>query len=190
MTGVTGGDRGERLGAWLFVNRGWLPVPLLIGMALTPLRFPFLGLAVLALGEAIRFWAVGHIGLPSRTRGDGAHRVVDTGPYAAVRNPLYVGNIVLFTGLGVMAWPWALLAAPLLALHYHFIVRWEEANLRQKLGAAYVEYCSRVPRWLPDPGASVRSGWDLGQAFRSERSTLLAIGVVLGAMGIRGVMTA
>ena len=36
-----------------------------------------------------------------------------------------------------------------LALHYTLIVRWEESNLRVKLGGPYVDYLAQVPRWLP-----------------------------------------
>ena len=107
---------------------------------------------------------------------------MDTGPYALLRNPLYVGNILIFVGLGVMTWPWALLAGPLLAVHYHFIVSWEESNLREKLGPSYREYTERVPRWLPRWGPGVIAGWDGRQALRSERSTLFVLAVVLGVM--------
>lgn len=174
----------EGVGAWMFRNRGWLPVPLLVAMVASPLTFPAAGFAVVCAGEALRLWAVGHIGLPSRTRGDGAHRVVDSGPYALVRNPLYVGNILIFGGLGVMTWPWALVAAPLLALEYHFIVAWEESNLRAKLGQEYADYCARVRRWVPSVGADLRGAWDARQALRSERSTLLALAVIFGVMAV------
>ncbi len=154
-------------------------MPLLVGMVLSEPGFPIPGLGLLAAGEAIRLWAVGHIGLPSRTRGDGATRVVDSGPYALVRNPLYVGNILMFTGLGVMAWPWVALAGPLLALEYHFIVRWEESNLTTRLGEPYADYLRRVPRWFPRWGPGVVAPWDAGKALRSERSTLVALAAVL-----------
>lgn len=157
-------------------------MPLLVGMAVSPMVAPIPGLLLIAAGEGLRLWAVGHIGLPSRTTGDGAHRVVDTGPYALLRNPLYVGNILIFLGLGVMAWPWALLAGPLLAAHYHFIVRWEESNLSEKLGEPYSDYTKRVRRWVPRWGPSVDAAWDGRQALRSERSTLVVLAVVLGAM--------
>ena len=40
------------------------------------------------------------------------------GPYARLRNPLYVGNLLLFAGIGVIQWPSALLCVPLLALYH------------------------------------------------------------------------
>ncbi len=171
-------------GAWLFRNRGWLPVPLLfLGVVLGP-RHWAPGLVLMTLGEALRLWAVGHIGLPSRTRGDGVGALVLTGPYARVRNPLYVGNMLVFAGFGVLTWPAALVIVPLLAVHYHAIVAWEEHNLRSRLGEAYVRYCEQVPRW--GFGGTARPGrWDGRRAFRSERSTLIVIGLVLSLVFLR-----
>jgi protein-S-isoprenylcysteine O-methyltransferase Ste14 len=172
------------VGAWLFKNRGWLPVPLLVAMLATR-PTSWWGLAIMALGEGVRLWAVGHIGTPSRTRGDDVGVLVDTGPYARVRNPLYVGNLLLWAGLGVVTWPWALVAVPALLLHYTLIVRWEEANLAVRLGPPYAAYLARVPRWLP-LGAPRRGRWDVRRAFRSERSTLLALAAVTAVLLARG----
>lgn len=146
------------------------------------------GLLIIAVGEALRLLAVGHIGLPSRTRAEGVGTLVRSGPYAWVRNPLYLGNILLFTGLGTVLWPSALLAAPLLAVHYQLIVRWEESNIAARLGDPYRRYLDEVPRWLPraparggvGPGPARFVGtWSASKALRSERSTLIAIGGVL-----------
>lgn len=138
----------------------------------------------MAVGEVVRLAAVGHIGLPSRTRGDTVAALVDTGPYARVRNPLYLGNLLLFAGLGVLLWPWALLLVPALAVEYHLIVRWEEANLRARLGEPYLAYLARVPRWAP-LGPPRPGTWSAARALRSERSTLLAIAAVLGFVVLR-----
>jgi protein-S-isoprenylcysteine O-methyltransferase Ste14 len=181
-----------RVGRVLFQHRGWLPAPLVAVMLATgsppvgALRWG-LGAALIATGEGIRLAAVGHIGPASRTRDDSAHRVVDTGPYAHVRNPLYVGNLLLWAGVGVLLWPWALVAPALLAAHYGFIVRWEEANLAARLGAPYLDYCARVPRWIPRWAGGEKGRWDARMAFRSERSTLLVLAVVILAVLIRGV---
>jgi protein-S-isoprenylcysteine O-methyltransferase Ste14 len=186
-------DRAVRVGRVLFEHRGWLPAPLLLAMLWTgEPAFGVLpwaaGLALIAVGEGVRLAAVGHIGPASRTRDDSATRVVDTGPYALVRNPLYVGNLCLWAGLGVLLWPWALVAPVLLGVEYLFIVRWEEHNLRQQLGAPYDAYCARVARWWPRPSADgARGRWDGRMALRSERSTLLVIVVALAAACVRAV---
>jgi protein-S-isoprenylcysteine O-methyltransferase Ste14 len=175
------------LGGWLFARRGWLPVPLLVALVLAPPRHWVPGLLVLAVGEGVRLAAVGHIGVPSRTRGSDVGPLVRSGPYGWVRNPLYVGNQLIFAGLGIVAWPAALVVVPLLAAYYGVIVRWEESNLADRLGAPYRAYLADVPRWLPRrPGAGGVAGtWSVRKALRSERSTLLAIGVVLGTLAAR-----
>ena len=104
-----------------------------------------------SLGELIRLWGVRHIGAISRTRSDRLGPLVATGPFALVRNPLYVGNIALWVGFAVAArllWL-APVIVVLLAFEYHAIVRWEEQLLEARLGEAYREYAARVPRWIP-----------------------------------------
>lgn len=173
------------IGAWLFRNRGWLPVPLVLGMFIAPVRHLGAGLALIAAGEALRIWAVGHIGLPSRTRDATTPGVVRDGPYGWVRNPLYLGNLLLFAGLGVVLWPSVFVAVPLLMVHYHLIVGWEEKNLTLLLGEPYRRYLDEVPRWWPRFGA-LTGTWRAAAVVRSERSTLAVIAVVLAGLYIRG----
>jgi protein-S-isoprenylcysteine O-methyltransferase Ste14 len=151
-------DTTTRLGGWLFRHRTSLPLP--VAIAILTLRIgeappsPFLvtiGVGVTTAGELIRLWGVHHIGAISRTRSERLGPLVASGPFALVRNPLYVGNILLWVGFALAArlvW-----LAPailvLLALEYHAIVRWEEALLESRLGEAYRDYAARVPRWLP-----------------------------------------
>jgi protein-S-isoprenylcysteine O-methyltransferase Ste14 len=134
-------------------------------------------------GELLRLWAVRHIGVVSRTRSDRLGPLVATGPFARLRNPLYLGNIALWVGFSASAglvW----LIAPivlLLAFEYHAIVRWEERLLEGRLGEAYREYAARVPRWIPlaspvslNPRvSSPKFSWR--QTLFSERGTLMAI---------------
>lgn len=179
-------DAATALGGWLFRNRGWLPVPLVLAAVAIGPRAWGPGLGLVALGEAVRLWAVGHIGRVSRTRGAEVGRLVTDGPYARVRNPLYLGNQLLFAGLGVLAWPLVLVGAPLLGVYYALIVRWEESRVRETHGAAWEAWAARVPRWLPLGPGGEGGRWSAREALRSERGTLLAIGVVLGAMALRG----
>ncbi len=138
----------------------------------------------MGLGESLRLWAVGHIGRISRTRQEEVGELVDVGPYARLRNPLYVGNMLLFVGIGTIQWPGALFCVLLLPAYYHHMVRWEEKNLLEKLGDPYRDYLRRVPRWLP--GGPPKTGrWSLQTALRSERSTLIAIGIILAALLLR-----
>ena len=181
-----------RTGGWLFRQRTWLPLPLVAALLVIPppaggatAAFSSLwitGAGVVAAGEAIRLWAVLHIGAISRTRSDRLGPLVDHGPFGYVRNPLYLGNILLWTGFAIAArlvWL-APVIVVLLALEYHAIVRWEEGLLAERIGEPYRQYVARVPRWLPSPGAetspagAVTFSWR--QTFFSERGTLIAIG--------------
>src|SRR5947207_1726484 len=99
-----------KLGGWLFRHRTAAPLP--IGLALLLVRYrasppswplSVAGVAMVALGELIRMWAVRHIGVISRTRSDRLGPLVDSGPFALVRNPLYLGNIALWTGFALSA---------------------------------------------------------------------------------------
>jgi protein-S-isoprenylcysteine O-methyltransferase Ste14 len=186
------GTIASRAGWLLFTQRGWAPVPLLVGELL--LGRPSVagvaaGLALIAAGEGIRLWGVGHIGPRSRTRGEDTWGLIDTGPYGRVRNPLYLGNILLFTGVGALcglAWAAAWVIA--LGVHYTLIVRWEESNLVKKLGAPYADYLRRVPRWLPIGPGAPGGGWDGPGAIKSERSTLGAVGFILALFAARALL--
>lgn len=139
---------------------------------------------MLGLGEAIRLVSVAHIGPASRTRGDEVTQLITTGPYGRLRNPLYVGNVLIWTGVGLVSGPvWAAAWFALMCVHYSLVVRWEESNLLTTLGEPYRAYLERVPRWLPTgPGGEGRS--DLGRALRSERSTYLTLGAALALLAL------
>jgi len=126
-------------------------VTLRIGEAPPSIALRAAGACVTALGEALRLWGVHHIGAISRTRSDRLGPLVDTGPFALVRNPLYLGNIALWAGFALTArLVWLAPAiVVLLGLEYHAIVRWEERLLEERRGDEYRRYCARVPRWWP-----------------------------------------
>ena len=187
-----------KLGGWLFRHRTSLPLPiaaaiLLIPSGETPRRAATVlaGLALTATGEAVRLWGVHHIGVISRTRSERLGPLIDSGPFGYVRNPLYIGNILLWVGFAVAAgllWLAPVVAA-LLGVEYHWIVRWEESLLASRLGGAYREYLQRVPRWIPASnrsdrgargpsdrsGSSARSAVACSATLFSERGTLVAI---------------
>jgi len=155
---VTTPDTTTRLGGWLFRHRTSLPLPaalailtLRIGEAPPSALLAGMGVAVTMAGELIRLWGVHHIGAISRTRSERLGPLIASGPFARLRNPLYVGNIALWVGFALTArlvWL-APVILVLLALEYHAIVRWEETLLESRLGQAYRDYAARVPRWVP-----------------------------------------
>jgi len=196
----TAPDTTSSLGGWLFRHRTWVPLPvalailtLRIGEAPPSTTWMVAGVLITAAGEWLRLWGVHQIGTISRTRTDRLGPLIDSGPFAYTRNPLYIGNIALWIGFALTArllWlaPAILL---LLGLEYHAIVRWEERLLESRLGAAYRDYAARVPRWARFRGA--RKGREDGKGRKdsvavsaapafsardtlfSERGTLIAI---------------
>ncbi len=185
----------------LFTYRGYTPIPFLIAMVLgaapTPVSLAA-GFALAAAGEALRFWGVSIAGSETRTTGSvGGSRLVVAGPFAFVRNPLYVGNIMLYCGIGIMsnAWmPWLLLIAFVyFVFQYTMIVSSEEEYLARTFGAQYDEYRRNVPRFIPRP-VGWKSGMQAGQeaefarALRSERRTLQAFGIITVLLIVIGVV--
>ena len=175
-------DTTIQLGGWLFRHRTALPLPvaiailaLRVGEAPPSARLVTSGVVVTALGELIRLWGVHHIGVISRTRSERLGPLVVSGPFAILRNPLYVGNIALWVGFALAArlvWM-APLILLLLGLEYHAIVRWEERLLDSRLGDAYRAYASRVPRWLPTFGHGSRPSTSSGRAMAGLRRALM-----------------
>ncbi len=143
------------------------------------------------LGELLRLWGVHHIGVISRTRSDRLGPLIDTGPFSLVRNPLYLGNILLWLGFAVsarLAWLAPFFALVLMA-EYHAIVRWEEQLLESRLGAPYRDYTRRVPRWVPllrtPAQLTGAAAFSWRATFYSERGTLIAIVVGFTLLAIK-----
>lgn len=106
-----------------------------------------MGLPVSILGLALRAWAAGHL--------EKNLELTDSGPYAHVRNPLYIGTLTVATGLVIASRRWELgaLFAVVFALIYLPVVELEEQHLRG-LFPEYAEYARRVPKLIPSIGAA------------------------------------
>jgi len=112
-----------------------------------------IGLLITITGQAIRGVT---IGLAYIIRGgkEGkvyAEQLVTTGIFNHCRNPLYVGNILMLLGVGVLSNSLLYVGVimPLFLIIYQAIVLAEENFLRNKFGASFDQYCSRVNRWIP-----------------------------------------
>ncbi|MGA7960205.1 MAG: isoprenylcysteine carboxylmethyltransferase family protein, partial [Candidatus Acidiferrales bacterium] len=79
-----------------------------------------------------------------------AETVLADGPYRHVRNPLYLGNILLATGMGLLAsragFAFIVLGMFIFCLR---LIGLEETNLAREQGGSYLEFCRRVPRLWP-----------------------------------------
>ena len=111
------------------------------------------GLAVALTGQALRAVVIGlaYIKRGGRNKEITADRLVCEGVFAHSRNPLYLGNFLIVTGLLIM-WnsPLAyLVVLTILGASLLSIVRAEEQFLVGRFGDEYVDYCKRVPRFIP-----------------------------------------
>jgi protein-S-isoprenylcysteine O-methyltransferase Ste14 len=107
---------------------------------------------VVALGFVFAWWARLHLGRlwsGSVTQKEG-HRIVDTGPYATVRHPIYAGLLLsAFATAAIEATWFGCAGAGLITLGFFLKARLEERFLRGDLGVAYDEYRRRVPMLIP-----------------------------------------
>jgi protein-S-isoprenylcysteine O-methyltransferase Ste14 len=181
-----------RIGAVLFRHRGWLPVPFLLVPLLahgtSSATHWLVGLVLIALGEAIRLAGVAAAGTVTRRRSRTVQRLVTYGIFAWMRNPLYVGNFLIWLGFTVISGVlWFLpVAIALFAVEYTLIVRYEEGVLESIFGQEYLAYKGRTSRWFPRPPRSTESGehhW--AEAWRSEISTFLQYIVITALFVIK-----
>ena len=112
-----------------------------------------LGFSVALSGQLIRALTIGlaYIIRGGRNRRVYAKDLVTEGIFAHSRNPLYVGNLLIVTGLGVLANSlyFYIVGIPLFMFMYAAIVRAEEAFLTRKFGEEYIRYCKAVNRFVP-----------------------------------------
>jgi protein-S-isoprenylcysteine O-methyltransferase Ste14 len=151
-----------------------------------------LGLSIAIVGEGIRLWGVSIVGSETRTTGTvGGTYLVTTGPFAYVRNPLYVGNLLLYIGIGVMSnalFPWLLLVATMFFfMQYSLIVALEEEYLRKRFSSAFEDYARRVPRFFPNFQKYKGAGEpelvsDFQRGLRSEARTFQALFLISAAL--------
>ena len=182
------------IGAKLFELRDYTPIPLivLVLFAAEPsARTATLGTLLAVFGELLRIYAVSFIGSVSRTRNTSSAgaALVTTGPFGWVRNPLYVGNFFITTGVAAFSGvTWlVILTIALFGFQYYCIVKYEEKLLVSKFGPAYEDYMQRVPAWIPSRFPSLESlEWPetFTPALRSERRTLAAIALMLLALSL------
>ncbi len=185
--------------AFLFKNRGaLLAIP---AAALALFGKPSgasiaAGVPIAVAGELLRCWAVGYTGVTTRGDAVEAPQLVTGGPYAYVRNPLYVGNFITalgftlaFTGACSRTRRLGLAAASLgtMAAVYAAIVPHEEQFLRSRFGEEFETYCKSVPPVLPSlrPFAPSRGVWNATAIAQAESKTFMTFAVMLAALAIK-----
>jgi protein-S-isoprenylcysteine O-methyltransferase Ste14 len=192
-------DSLSELQALIFKNRGALlaiPAAVLAARGKPSAASIVLGLPVAIAGELVRCWAVGYSGTTTRGNMVTAPKLVTAGPYAYVRNPLYLGNFITavgfsiaFTGKNSFAQKLALIGTSLgtMAAVYATIVPHEEEYLRAQFGEAFERYCERVPRLIPqlEAAESGQGEWDAAVIKDAESNTFASFGAILGILALK-----
>jgi protein-S-isoprenylcysteine O-methyltransferase Ste14 len=180
----------------VFASRGLLlalPAVALVSFGRPGAASVACGVPLAFAGEALRCWAVGYSGVTTRSDRVTAPGLVTAGPYARVRNPLYLGNFITalgftlaFTGRSPAAQRAVIGVASLgtMLAVYAVIVPLEEAYLRETFGEAFDEYVAEVPRLVPlrAPAGSQTGAYDASVIVRAESRTFVWFGVMLLAL--------
>jgi protein-S-isoprenylcysteine O-methyltransferase Ste14 len=137
-------------------------------------------ITIIFVGALIRLWATKHIGRRMPWMKRKGKKLVRTGPYAIVRNPLYIGNIIIASGLSIFSeliWMIPILIFYLFIL-YHLVVLYEEKKLLVRWGDKYQAYLIEVPRWIPrlrEFNKCKAKGFKWIDSLRSELPSLLLL---------------
>ena len=125
--------------------------------------FEKLALAMVCGGLLIRIMMVGHAlaGTSGRnTHAQVAQQLNTTGFYSVTRNPLYLGNCMMYLGLVLTTqslWLGAVMAL-VLVIYYERIIAAEEAFLTNEFGAPYTDWAAQTPAFFPRPDGWVKPG--------------------------------
>jgi protein-S-isoprenylcysteine O-methyltransferase Ste14 len=129
---------------------GWHMAPPFLGERL----FRAAGFLIVVVGavplvESFARFALEGLGTPAPVAP--TQRLVVTGFYRYVRNPMYVGVAMIIAGHAlVLGSAWVFAYGAMVVLAFNIFVRvYEEPTLRRQFGQEYAEFCAHVPRWLP-----------------------------------------
>ena len=184
------GSGAPRLARFFYLTRGlWnmaaialaLVLKALAGSSVPPWAYGLLGVAVLA-AQAWRVWAAGFVGRAARGARPVGQTLVTAGPYAYIRNPMYLGTAVGLLAFAGMSGLWyvVLAVAAVVGVVYTAAVVCEEAFLVASFGEEYRLYREAVPRLLPRlrPGSHARSGrFRLADGLVNESGALVFLPV-------------
>jgi protein-S-isoprenylcysteine O-methyltransferase Ste14 len=134
----------------------WLPWWILTRGGATPAPVVWPVVTIIAAGAALYFWCLwlfATVGRGTPGPWDAPRVFVATGPYRWVRNPIYIGAMLVIAGeaLLFLSLPLVLYGAVAAIIVHLFVISYEEPTLRRKFGETYVEYLRTVPRWFPRP---------------------------------------
>ena len=112
---------------------------------LVDILFEISGLILITISSFGRLWSLLYIS------GYKSNNLIAEGPYSIVRHPLYFFSLIGTIGIGLASENILILAlvTAFYLFYYPFTILAEEQKLTNKFGTSYIEYCKRVPRFLP-----------------------------------------
>ena len=142
---------------FFFKNRSFTPIPValsIIYFAQSDNNYILFGAITLLLGEGIRMWSVSYAGGETRTTKVGAPSLCTAGPYGFVRNPIYVGNMLMYLGIVIIAGspnPTLMIITTMtfFLIQYSLIISLEEEKLSELFGEEYNVYRKNVRSIIP-----------------------------------------
>ena len=175
----------------LFTNRSFTPIPMvlmIIYFSDPVISCVFYGLFMLIIGESIRMYSVSYAGGVTRTMNVGAPELCTSGPYSRTRNPLYIGNMLIYLGVVLIAGGKYLSTLFLIVIiyfifQYSMIISLEEEKLKKLFGNQYEEFCNNVPRIFPRLKAwknnDNKKPLGIKKVIKTEKRTLQNIFLIL-----------
>ena len=151
---------------------------------------------LILIGELIRINAVSYAGGITRTMNVGAPSLCTSGLYSRTRNPLYLGNMMIYLGIVLVAGgEYVFILEGVVFLYFTFqymmIISLEEETLKKLFGDEYISYMENVPRLFPKitpwtGGLNVHKPSDLHKTLKAEKRTLQNIILILSILVIKG----
>jgi protein-S-isoprenylcysteine O-methyltransferase Ste14 len=178
--------------------RSYLPLPLL-GLALLaawqgpalPVEWELACLSLGVCGLLVRCWAIGFAGAGTSgrsCRSQQADELNTTGLYSVMRNPLYLGNYMMWMSVAIVTRTYwlPLVGTGVFFVCYRLIIRAEEAFLRNRFGHAFYAWASVTPAFIPDfrRWRPADGKFALRRVLKSERSSLVSLVIAFSALHV------
>ncbi len=182
---------------FFFKNRSFTPIPIAISIiyfAQPENHNILLGFVILLAGELIRMWSVSYAGGETRTTSVGAPSLCTAGPYGYVRNPIYVGNMLMYLGIVIIAGSpnlmlMALTTMSFFIIQYSLIISLEEEKLDELFGPDYATYKTNVraiiPRFTRWKTNDSRTPLPFFKLIKTEKRTLQNVAFILTLIVLR-----
>lgn len=132
----------------------------------------YVGTAIAAVGAAVRMWASGYV-MKNK-------ELATNGPYAYVRHPLYVGNILLLVGFSLASsqwWSFVLMIA-LLWFYYPPTISYEDNKLRGIFGEEWENWAKNIHALIPTFGekaGSAKSAWSFKKSLMQNAEPVIVV---------------